>query len=89
MSWRAAALLPRPWARKLPRLPRELERITLLLFEALCASGYVQSPGEAVAGEKLRRMLCRMNLDKNDAELWLGMMRQILWKIRHPGQPEP
>ena len=30
-----------------------------------------------------------MNLDKNDAELWLGMMRQILWKIRHPGQQEP
>jgi TrmH family RNA methyltransferase len=72
-----------------PAVAAEVERITQLWFEALCASGYVQSPGEAAAREKLRRMLCRMNLDKNDAELWLGMMRQILWKIKHSGHQEP
>ena len=78
-----------PASAQTPAAAEEIERITRLLFEALCASGYVQSPGEAAAMEKLRRMLCRLNLDKNDAELWLGMMRQILWKIRHSGQPEP
>ena len=72
-----------------PAAAGEIERITQLLFEALCASGYVQSPGEAAAMEKLRRMLCRLNLDRNDAELWLGMMRQILWRINHPVPPEP
>jgi tRNA/rRNA methyltransferase len=70
-----------------PMVAGEVERITQLLFEALCASGYVQSPGEELAREKLRRMLGRLNLDKNDAELWLGMMRQILWKIKHPQEP--
>jgi hypothetical protein len=29
-----------------------------------------------------------MKLEKSDAELWLGMMRQILWKTKHPGNPD-
>jgi tRNA/rRNA methyltransferase len=70
-----------------PAAAGEVERVAQLWFEALCASGYVQSPGEAAAREKLRRMLGRLNLEQNDAELWLGMMRQILWKIRHPQKP--
>jgi tRNA/rRNA methyltransferase len=61
----------------------EVERITQVLFEALCTSGYVQSPGEAAAREKVRRLLLRLDLEKSDAELWLGMMRQILWKTKH------
>jgi tRNA/rRNA methyltransferase len=64
----------------------ELERITQVLLEALCISGYVQSPGEAAALEKIRRLLRRLNLETADAEVWLGMMRQILWKIKHPGR---
>jgi TrmH family RNA methyltransferase len=63
----------------------EMERITQVLFDALCASGYVQSPGEAAAREKVRRLLLRLKLEKSDAELWLGMLRQILWKTKHPG----
>jgi tRNA/rRNA methyltransferase len=72
-----------------PAVAGETERITQLMLEALCASGYVQSPGEDAAREKLRRMLCRFNLEKSDAELWLGMMRQILWKLQHPDRQDP
>ncbi len=61
----------------------ETERLTQVLFEALCSSGYVQEAGEAAALEKVRRMMLRLKLEKNDAEVWLGMMRQILWKTRH------
>jgi len=78
-----------PLSAQTPAAAGEIERITQLLFEALCASGYVQSPGEAAAREKLRRMLCRLNLDRNDAELWQGMMRQILWKINHSDHHTP
>jgi tRNA/rRNA methyltransferase len=78
-----------PSREQTPATAGELERFTQVLCEALIASGYVQSPGEAAAREKLRRLLCRLNLDKNDAELWLGMMRQILWKIKHTGRQEP
>ncbi len=63
----------------------EVERVTQVLLEALRTSGYVPPLGEAAAEEKVRRLLRRMNLERNDAELWLGMVRQILWKTKHPG----
>lgn len=60
----------------------EIERLTALLFDALRASGYV-SPGPAASAEqKLRRMVLRLNLAAGDAEVWLGMLRQIIWKLR-------
>jgi len=67
----------------------DLERLTSLLLEALGTSGYVKtSQGQArsrstspVEG-KVRRFVRRMNLSPADAELLLGMLRQILWKVR-------
>jgi TrmH family RNA methyltransferase len=67
-----------------PASASEVERISVVLFEALCISGYVQAAGEAAAQEKVRRLLRRLRLEKSDAEVWLGMMRQILWKTKHP-----
>jgi tRNA/rRNA methyltransferase len=68
----------------------DLERLTTTLFDALYASGYVkvgpksktvpQSP--ALATEKIRRFVRRLNLSAEDAELFLGILRQILWKLR-------
>jgi tRNA/rRNA methyltransferase len=68
----------------IPATAAEMERITQVLFEALRTSGYVQLLGEDAAKEKVRRLLLRSNLEKSDAEVWLGMMRQILWKTKHP-----
>jgi tRNA/rRNA methyltransferase len=62
----------------------ELERTTQLLIEALGESGYVTAPGEAAALEKTRRMLRRMNVEQEDAVVLLGMLRQILWKLKTP-----
>jgi TrmH family RNA methyltransferase len=59
----------------------DLERLTQLLLRDLGASGYVQAGSAAATEEKLRRMLRRLNLDERDAELWLGMLRQISWKL--------
>ena len=61
----------------------EVERISQVLFEALCISGYVQSLGEGDAIEKIRRLVRRLNPEKNDALVLLGMMRQILWKMKN------
>jgi len=68
-----------------PASATEVERITQVMFQALCTSGYAQPSGEAAAQEKLRRLVRRLNLQTGDAEVWLGMMRQILWKTKHPG----
>ena len=59
----------------------DVERISASLFEALQKSGYVRSNADAFIEEKVRRLIVRMNLDHDDADLWLGMLRQILWKV--------
>jgi tRNA/rRNA methyltransferase len=59
----------------------EVERITTLLFEALRTSGYVQPRTAAATQEKVRRLVRRLQLEKRDAELLQGMLRQISWKL--------
>jgi tRNA/rRNA methyltransferase len=60
----------------------DVERITTSLFEALQKSGYVRSNADAFIEEKVRRLVYRMNLNHDDADLWLGMLRQVLWKLK-------
>jgi len=63
----------------------EVERITQVLLEALRTSGYL-SPRSAPSGDaKIRRLIRRLNLERDDAEVCLGMLRQILWKLRSQG----
>ncbi len=59
----------------------ELERLTSALLEAMRASGYASSQ-TAATREKVRRLIRRLELDATDAETLLGMLRQILWKVR-------
>jgi TrmH family RNA methyltransferase len=65
-----------------PASAGKLERLTDLLFDALAASGYLDSHPPELKREKLRRMVRRLNLSDRDAEVWLGMMRQIVWKLK-------
>jgi tRNA/rRNA methyltransferase len=58
-----------------------VERIGEALLEALRKSGYIAARGEATAEEKLRRMLRRFSIEAADAEVLLGMVRKILWKL--------
>jgi len=59
----------------------EVERITTLLFKALRTSGYVQPRTAAATEEKVRRLIRRLQVEKRDAELLQGMLRQISWKL--------
>jgi tRNA/rRNA methyltransferase len=60
---------------------RELDRMTALLVETLLKSEFINARTAPSSEEKLRRMVRRLNLRQGDAELWLGMLRQILWKL--------
>jgi len=60
---------------------REVEMITQLLFGVLRSSGYVKPRLVASTEENLRRIVRRMQLNSDDAEVWLGMLRQIAWKL--------
>lgn len=64
-----------------PATAAEAERITQLLEEILDRSGYVHARVEGSTRLKIRRLVRRMNLNAHDAEVWLGMLRQILWKL--------
>jgi tRNA/rRNA methyltransferase len=59
----------------------DLERVTQLLLEVLEKSGYVNPRTSGSTEEKIRRLVRRLDLTARDAEIWLGMLRQILWKV--------
>ena len=60
----------------------EVERITSVLFDVLRATRYWNPGAGAATEEKVRRLVRRLNIPVGDAEVWLGILRQILWKIR-------
>ena len=59
----------------------DLERISLVLMETLRASGYIERRVISDVEDRMRRMVRRMNLPARDAEVWLGLLRQIVWKL--------
>lgn len=65
-----------------PAKSGEIEKITAELYEALNRSGYVKPGNDAVAEKKVRRLMLRLNFQEMDAKVFLGMVRQILWKLR-------
>ena len=69
---------------KEPATVAGVERITTVLLDVLEDSGYIAPGAEAPTEEKMRRLLRRMNLSAKDAEVWLGLLRQILWKLKSP-----
>ncbi len=56
----------------------EVDRITEYLLEALRQSGYARTLSTPA---KIRRMIRRLNIPAHDAEAWMGMLRQIVWKL--------
>lgn len=70
--------------RDTPATAGELERLTKVLLESLHVSGYSTAATPAATEEKARRLVRRMALSGRDAEVLLGMLRQILWKLKTP-----
>lgn len=69
-----------------PAASGEIEKITQGLYEALKISGYVKPGNDAVSEKKVRRLMLRFNLQAMDAKVLLGMVRQIVWKLRREGK---
>ena len=65
-----------------PAKSGEIEQITTGLYDVLNRSGYVKPGNDAVAEKKVRRLMLRLNFQKMDAKIFLGMIRQIVWKLR-------
>ena len=67
---------------RMPATAGAAEQITEGLLEALRISGYVKPGTEAMFEKKARRLILRFHLEAYDAKLLLGMVRQIVWKLR-------
>lgn len=72
-----------------PAAAAEVERLTALLLEVLHDSGYVHPQSSDSAQEKARRFIRRMNLSAADTAVWLGMLRQVAWKLRSAETSKP
>jgi TrmH family RNA methyltransferase len=59
----------------------ELERLTALFTEVLGQTGYRRHHPANCDDAAIRRLVVRMNLSAEDAPVWMGMLRQILWRI--------
>ena len=60
----------------------EIERIHETLFTALQASGYPKLNSSDSFEGAVRRLVRRLRLQTGDAEFLLGMLRQIVWKLK-------
>lgn len=65
----------------------ELERITTAVLEAMRCSGYLNRRPIADVEERIRRLVRRLNLPADDTTAWLGILRQIVWKLRSGKAP--
>jgi TrmH family RNA methyltransferase len=60
----------------------EVERITDTLLDALRASEYPKLNTSKSFHAAVRRLVRRLRLQRGDAEFLLGMLRQMLWKMK-------
>jgi TrmH family RNA methyltransferase len=71
-----------------PASSAEVERITAMLLDALHLSGFLELRRVADSDQRIRRLVRRLNLPERDAVIWLGMLRQIVWKMRSADPPK-
>ena len=71
-----------------PASSAEVERIHETLLTALRASGYPKLNSSDSFEGAVRRMVRRLRLQTGDAEFLLGMLRQIVWKLKKSDQSE-
>jgi TrmH family RNA methyltransferase len=67
-----------------PATAGEVERFTAVLHEALNASGFLKRRTVSDSDDRIRRLVRRLNLPQRDADMWTGILRQIVWKLNHP-----
>ena len=78
---RDPAAVPEP-EKGSPASAAEVERITETLFTALRASGYPKLNSSDSFEGAVRRAVRRLHLQTGDAEFLLGMLRQMVWRMK-------
>lgn len=61
----------------------DVERLGGLWMELLDASGYTHPEAAESTAAEVRRVLRRLHVTESDTHLLMGMVRKLLWKMRH------
>jgi tRNA/rRNA methyltransferase len=64
----------------------DVERLMALLSEVLEETGYTKRHPANCDEAQIRRLVLRMGLGASDVPVWMGILRQILWKVRGDGR---
>jgi TrmH family RNA methyltransferase len=64
----------------------EVERLTELLTEVLEESGYTKRHPANCDEAQIRRLVLRMGVGAGDVPVWMGILRQVLWRLRGDGK---
>jgi TrmH family RNA methyltransferase len=64
-----------------PAAMREIEQMTQMLLDASRRSGYMNPIMATSTENKVRRMVRSLDLSARGVSIWLGLLRQILWKL--------
>ena len=60
----------------------EVERVRGLLGTMMEETGYTRRHPANSSEEQIRRLVMRMGLTAADVAVWMGVLRQVLWKVR-------
>jgi len=67
-----------------PAAAATLERVTELLSEVMEATEYTRRHAANSEPAQVRRLVRRIGMDAVDASVWMGILRQVLWKLGQP-----
>lgn len=65
-----------------PATAEQAEQISESLLAALNESGYIKPGNDVMCEKKVRGLIRKFDLSAIDAKVLLGMVRQIVWKLR-------
>lgn len=60
----------------------EVERLTALLNQVLEKTEYTRRHPANSDESQIRRLVLRMGLAASDVPVWMGILRQVLWRVR-------
>jgi tRNA/rRNA methyltransferase len=67
-----------------PATAAQLELLTSLLTEVMEATEYTRRHAHNCDPAQIRRLVRRIGADAIDAPVWIGILRQVLWKLGLP-----
>jgi tRNA/rRNA methyltransferase len=59
-----------------------MERLRTLMTEVLEETGYAKRHPANCDEAQIRRLVLRMGVAADDVPVWMGILRQILWRVR-------